>query len=76
MNHTDIYIVSQEGSLKLTKLLKHWADHNDSHKESFLKWRDIADTKGLKIVVENLNKAIEMMDKSTEYLLSALKCLD
>lgn len=67
---------SDKEILKLTKLLKHWADHNDSHKESFLKWRDIAETKGLEMVVENLNKAIEMMDKSTEYLLSALKVLD
>ncbi len=62
--------------LKLTKLLKHWADHNDTHKESFLKWREIASTKGLTKTVENLDKAIEMMDKSTEFLLLALKSLD
>ena len=55
------------------KLLKHWANHNDSHKESFIKWRDIASNKGLNEVVNNLNKAIEMMDKSTESLLLALK---
>ena len=67
---------SDKELLKITKLLAHWADHNNSHKESFLKWRDIAESKGLNAVVENLNKAIEMMDKSTEYLLSALKCLD
>jgi len=57
--------------LKLSKLCKHWADHNDSHKESFLKWRDIAKSKGLESVVENLNKAIEMIDKCSEYLLTA-----
>jgi hypothetical protein len=62
--------------LKLTKLLKHWAGHNDSHKESFLKWRDIANDKGLIEVGEYLNKAIEMMDKSTEYLLLAYKELE
>ena len=59
--------------VKLAKLLKHWADHNDSHKDSFLKWRNIANEKGLTKIVENLDKAIEMMDKSTEYLLLALK---
>ena len=59
--------------LKLAKLCQHWADHNESHKESFIKWRDIADSKGLINVVEKLDKAIEMMDKCTEYLLSAGK---
>ena len=57
--------------LKLTKLLKHWADHNNSHEEDFLKWRDIAKSKGFNNVVENLNKAIEMTNKSTEFLLQA-----
>lgn len=57
--------------LKLSKLLKHWADHNDSHKESFIKWRDIANNNGLSNISEKLEKAIEMMDKSTEFLLSA-----
>ena len=62
--------------LKLSKLCKHWADHNDSHKESFLKWRDIAKNKGLDIVADNLNKAIEMLDKCNEYLLIALNSLE
>jgi hypothetical protein len=57
--------------LKLFGLLEHWAAHNNSHKESYMKWRDIAKEKGVNSVVENLNKAIEMMDKATEYLLSA-----
>jgi hypothetical protein len=57
--------------LKLTKLCKHWADHNVSHKASFLKWRDIAKSKGLESVVDNLNKAMEMLDKCNEYLLRA-----
>ncbi|MHA1659285.1 MAG: hypothetical protein ACTSUT_09205 [Promethearchaeota archaeon] len=57
--------------LKMSKLLKHWASHNDSHEEGFLKWRDIAKSKGLNTVVDNLNKAIEMMDKCTHFLLKA-----
>ena len=57
--------------LKLSKLCKHWADHNDSHKENFLKWRDIAKSKGLETVVENLDKAIKMLDRCNEYLLTA-----
>ena len=57
--------------LKLSKLLKHWAEHNSSHKESFIKWRDIAKNYGLNDITDSLNKAIEMMDKSTEFLLLA-----
>jgi len=62
--------------LKLSKLLKHWADHNNSHKESFKKWRDVAKNKGLDSIVDNLNKAIEMMEKCNEYLLEANKELE
>ena len=54
--------------LKLSKLCQHWADHNESHKENFQKWRNIADSKGLIKVVEKLESAIEMMDKCNEYL--------
>ena len=62
--------------LKLSKLCEHWANHNDSHKDNFIKWRDIAREKDLLTVVEKLDKAIEMMDKSTEFLLSARKDLE
>jgi hypothetical protein len=41
-----------------------------------LKWRDIAQEKGLNSVVRNLNKAIEMMDKCNEFLISAKKELE
>jgi nickel/cobalt exporter len=62
--------------LKLSKLCEHWANHNESHKENFIKWRDIAKEIGLDSVVEKLNKAIEMMDKSSEYLLAINKELN
>jgi hypothetical protein len=59
--------------LKLSKLCKHWADHNDTHKENFSKWRNIAKEKGLEAVAEQLDKAIEMLDKCNEFLLEANK---
>lgn len=62
--------------LKLSKLCEHWANHNDSHKESFVKWRDIAKEKSLTSVVENLNNAIESMDKCSEFLRSAKEDLN
>ncbi|MFX1525508.1 MAG: hypothetical protein ACFFCC_18525 [Promethearchaeota archaeon] len=57
--------------LKLIKYCEHWADHNNSHKESYIKWRDVANEKGLKEVAQKLDKAIEMLDKCNEYLLTA-----
>jgi len=62
--------------LKLSKLCQHWANHNDSHKENFLKWRNVAEAKGLEKVVENLDKAIEMMEQCSNYLLDAQKELE
>jgi len=60
---------------KLSKLCEHWANHNNSHKESFQKWYDIAKEMRLNSVAENLNKAIEMMDNCNIYLLEAKKQL-
>ena len=57
--------------MKLSKLCEHWADHNESHKESFLKWRNIANQKGLEMVVANLDKAIEMLNNCNEFLIKA-----
>lgn len=57
--------------LKLAKLLKHWADHNDSHKESLFKWKEIAKENGLENIVVHIEKAIEMLDESSKYLLKA-----
>ena len=62
--------MSDKDLIKLAKLCEHWANHNDSHKENYEKWRNIAQEKGLDSIVSKLNKAIEMMDKSTEYLWS------
>lgn len=62
--------------LKLSKLCQHWADHNESHKANFLKWRNYAYEKGLELVVENLDNAIKMMEKCNEYLLSASRNIE
>ncbi|HDZ19267.1 MAG TPA: hypothetical protein ENH75_13290 [archaeon] len=62
--------------LKLSKLCQHWANHNESHKASFLKWRNIAHEKGLESVVEKLENAIEMIEKCNEYLLSASRDIE
>jgi len=62
--------------LKLVKLCEHWANHNESHKENFQKWSEIAKEMGLYSVADNLNKAIEMMDKCNDYLIAAKTHID
>jgi hypothetical protein len=57
--------------LKLSKYCEHWVDHNNSHEVSYLKWRDVAKEKGLVEVAENIDKAIQMLEKCNEYLLTA-----
>ncbi|TXT59391.1 MAG: hypothetical protein BAJALOKI3v1_1070005 [Promethearchaeota archaeon] len=56
---------------KLKKLLEHWAEHNDSHKESFIKWREFANEEGLESVRKKLDKAIEKIDECSAYLRDA-----
>ena len=62
--------------LKLSKLCEHWATHNDSHMESFEKWRAIAEEKALINIVDNLDNAINMMKNCNNYLLAAKKELE
>jgi len=62
--------------LKLSKLCEHWATHNNSHIESFEKWRSIAEEKALINIVDNLNNAINMMKNCNDYLLAAKKELE
>ncbi|MBD3253956.1 MAG: hypothetical protein GF383_02635 [Candidatus Lokiarchaeota archaeon] len=62
--------------LKLSKLCQHWAEHNESHKESFIKWLNIAKDRGLSDVVEDLSSAVKTMDECNKFLLSAKDRLD
>lgn len=57
--------------LKLEKLCEHWAEHNNSHKENFQKWKNIAIEFGYDSVASNLDNAMEMMDKCNEFLIAA-----
>lgn len=68
--------MTEKEILKLSKLCEHWANHNDSHRENFEKWRVKAEEMKLTEVVNNLNKAIEMMDNCNNYLLNAKKELE
>ena len=68
--------MADKQKLKLMKMCEHWAEHNDSHVESFRKWHDIAKDMQLDAVAEDLNNAIAAMNKSTESLIAAKQKLE
>ena len=68
--------MTDKQKLKLMKLCEHWADHNDSHVESFKKWYKIAKEMQLDEVADDLMNAIDAMNKSTEFLISAKQKLE
>ena len=68
--------MTDKQKLKLMKLCEHWADHNASHVESFKKWYEIAKEMQLDSVADDLMSAIDAMNKSTEFLISAKQKLE
>jgi len=58
---------------KLKFLLQHWAEHNESHKDNFVKWVRKAKMMGLDSTAENLAKAVDATNESIKYLQKALK---
>jgi nickel/cobalt exporter len=68
--------MTDKQKLKLMKLCEHWADHNDTHVESFKKWHVLAKEMQLNEVADDLMNAIDAMNKSTEFLISAKQKLE
>jgi nickel/cobalt exporter len=68
--------MTDKQKLKLMKLCEHWADHNDTHVENFKKWYEIAKEMQLNEVANDLMNAIDAMNKSTGFLISAKQKLE
>jgi len=62
-------------SEKLALLLKHWIDHNNSHKETYLSWADKAVDGKLAQTAESLRQTAALSVKITENLENALRSL-
>ena len=60
---------------KLEKLLGHWINHNDSHKDTFFNWAQQAEDGGLEKIALNLKKAGELSQEVTMQLKDAFKNL-
>lgn len=62
-----------ERSLRLRKLIEHWAEHNDEHKDRFMESAAEAEEMGLDEVASCLNAAAERALEVSEHLRRALK---
>jgi hypothetical protein len=62
-----------EERLRLKKLIKHWAEHNDAHRARFEESSGKAEEMGLIAVVDNLKKAAESATQVSKYLRRALE---
>ncbi len=56
---------------KLEKLVTHWIDHNNSHKETFHTWAARAKEEGLVGVAEKIQEAAALSDQVTALLKQA-----
>ncbi len=71
--HSDIPMSLEE---KLTTLLAHWVDHNESHKDNFVAWADRAEGGSLSEVAAHLKEAGALSCQVTEALKKARKALE
>jgi len=69
-------IISDKDLRKLRKLCDQWVEQNRSHKEDYVKWREIIRVKHMPPLVNELLSLIEMTDKCNEIIMNATKLLD
>ena len=58
---------------KLSVIIEHWIEHNESHMNEYKKWAQTAKELGLDSVRAGIEKAMEMLAQSNNHLEKALK---
>lgn len=76
-DHIHSHANGEDGESKDEKTLKilllHWVNHNESHEEGFREWVAKARAIGKNETAENIEKAIEYLQKANEMLIEAKK---
>lgn len=57
---------------KLSVVIEHWIEHNESHMEEYRRWAQRAEGLGLKSVKEEIEEAVGSLSKSNIHLKKAL----
>ena len=58
---------------KITNLIEHWIEHNNSHIESFNSWAEEIEQADFAQSAKSIKLAAQKMNESNEYLKSALE---
>jgi len=60
---------------KLTVVIEHWIEHNESHLGEYKKWAQTAGELGLDSVRAEIEEAIEKISQANQHLVKAEKSL-
>jgi len=61
--------------VKLKTLLNYWVEHNRQHAQEFREWAEKAKSFGQAEVHDDMMRAVQQMNRTNEFLLSALERL-
>jgi hypothetical protein len=60
---------------KLSVVIEHWIEHNESHKGEYKRWAQTAGELGLDSVKAEIEEAIEKISQANQHLAKAEKIL-
>ena len=60
---------------KLSIVIEHWVEHNESHTGEYKRWAQTAGELGLTSVKAEIEEAMEKISQSNQHLAKALKIL-
>jgi t-SNARE complex subunit (syntaxin) len=60
---------------KLSVVIEHWMEHNESHKGEYKRWAQTAGELGLDSVKAEIEEAMERISQSNQHLEKALKAI-
>lgn len=67
--------VKMEEKKKLSVVIDHWIEHNESHMAEYRKWAQKAEELGLDVVKAEIEDAVEKLNQCNQSLQKALKGL-
>jgi len=60
---------------KLSVVIEHWIEHNESHKGEYKRWAQTAGELGLDLIKAEIEVAIEKISEANQHLAKAEKIL-
>lgn len=60
---------------KLSVVIDHWIEHNESHMAEYRKWAEKARELGLGVVKAEIEKAVQSLDQCNQNLRNAMKSI-